>query len=171
MSIEKQEENVGFIARLFGGSKSKARPKMISDSEDSKESVDSALNGGFVKRSALRAAEGITPDKVVTKRFSPTKFREGYSPDAVDEFLDVVVQELRRLEKEGSNLRNGKVSSTSTSFLTPEDAVNSRFKPSKFREGYDQDEVDDYIDLIVVELRRLTAENAALRRNPPLPAT
>ncbi len=48
--------------------------------------------------------------------------------------------------------------------LTPEDVVNKRFQPTKFREGYDQDEVDDFLDEIVVELRRLTQENEDLRR-------
>ena len=47
--------------------------------------------------------------------------------------------------------------------LTPEDVVNKRFQPTKFREGYDQDEVDDFLDEIVIELRRLNAENADLR--------
>lgn len=48
--------------------------------------------------------------------------------------------------------------------LTPEDVVNKRFQPTKFREGYDQDEVDDFLDEIVVELRRLTQENEDLRK-------
>jgi DivIVA domain-containing protein len=48
--------------------------------------------------------------------------------------------------------------------LTPEDVVNKRFQPTKFREGYDQDEVDDFLDEIVVELRRLNQENDELRR-------
>ena len=48
--------------------------------------------------------------------------------------------------------------------LTPEDVVNKRFQPTKFREGYDQDEVDDFLDEVVVELRRLTAENDELRQ-------
>lgn len=48
--------------------------------------------------------------------------------------------------------------------LTPEDVVNKRFQPTKFREGYDQDEVDDFLDEIVVELRRLTQENEQLRQ-------
>ncbi|MEO0048743.1 MAG: hypothetical protein RL556_75 [Actinomycetota bacterium] len=48
--------------------------------------------------------------------------------------------------------------------LTPEDVVNKRFQPTKFREGYDQDEVDDFLDEIVVELRRLTKENEDLRQ-------
>jgi DivIVA domain-containing protein len=47
--------------------------------------------------------------------------------------------------------------------LTPEDVVNKRFQSTKFREGYDQDEVDDFLDEVVVELRRLTQENEELR--------
>jgi DivIVA domain-containing protein len=48
--------------------------------------------------------------------------------------------------------------------LTPEDVVNKRFQPTKFREGYDQDEVDDFLDEVVVELRRLNQENEELRQ-------
>lgn len=59
--------------------------------------------------------------------------------------------------------------------LTPEDVVNKRFQPTKFREGYDQDEVDDFLDEIVVELRRLHQENDELRKqlaqNPSVTGT
>ena len=48
--------------------------------------------------------------------------------------------------------------------LTPEDVINKRFQPTKFREGYDQDEVDDFLDEVVVELRRLNQENDALSK-------
>ena len=48
--------------------------------------------------------------------------------------------------------------------LTPEDVVNKRFQATKFREGYDQDEVDDFLDEVVVELRRLNGENEELRQ-------
>ncbi|MCJ8505843.1 DivIVA domain-containing protein [Kocuria flava] len=48
--------------------------------------------------------------------------------------------------------------------LSPEDVINKRFQPTKFREGYDQDEVDDFLDEIVVELRRLNQENADLKK-------
>jgi DivIVA domain-containing protein len=48
--------------------------------------------------------------------------------------------------------------------LTPEDVVNKRFNPTKFREGYDQDEVDDFLDEVVNELRRLNEENEELRQ-------
>ncbi|MGV8911101.1 MAG: DivIVA domain-containing protein [Rhodoglobus sp.] len=48
--------------------------------------------------------------------------------------------------------------------LTPEDVVNKRFESTKFREGYDQDDVDDFLDEVVVELRRLNHENEELRQ-------
>jgi DivIVA domain-containing protein len=47
--------------------------------------------------------------------------------------------------------------------LTPEDVVNKRFQATKFREGYDQDEVDDFLDEVVNELRRLSEENEEFR--------
>ena len=47
--------------------------------------------------------------------------------------------------------------------LTPEEILSKRFQTTKFRDGYDQDEVDDFLDEIVVEMRRLVAENADLR--------
>lgn len=47
--------------------------------------------------------------------------------------------------------------------LTPEDVVNKRFTVTKFREGYDQDEVDDFLDAIVIEFRRLASENDELK--------
>ena len=48
--------------------------------------------------------------------------------------------------------------------LTPEDVVKKEFsKPKGFgRNGYDEIQVDDFLDEIVVELRRLNAENDEL---------
>lgn len=46
--------------------------------------------------------------------------------------------------------------------LTAEDIVNKRFQSTKFREGYDQDEVDDFLDEVVVEMRRVLGENDEL---------
>lgn len=48
--------------------------------------------------------------------------------------------------------------------LTADDVVQKRFNPTKFREGYDQDEVDDFLDEVVAELRRLNEESEDLRR-------
>jgi DivIVA domain-containing protein len=49
--------------------------------------------------------------------------------------------------------------------LTPEDIVNKRFQSTKFRDGYDQDEVDDFLDDVVAEMRRIMQENEDLKQN------
>lgn len=47
--------------------------------------------------------------------------------------------------------------------LTPEEVINKRFQPTKFKEGYNPEEVDDFLDEIVIELRRLNSENSSLK--------
>lgn len=47
--------------------------------------------------------------------------------------------------------------------LTPEEVVNQRFTITKFRDGYDLDQVDDFLDSIVEELRRRDQELADLQ--------
>lgn len=44
----------------------------------------------------------------------------------------------------------------------PEDVLNKNFTATQFRRGYDEHEVDDFLDEIVVELRRLSSENDGL---------
>jgi DivIVA domain-containing protein len=44
----------------------------------------------------------------------------------------------------------------------PEDVLNKNFTATQFRRGYDEHEVDDFLDEIVVELRRLSNENEDL---------
>ncbi|WP_225754168.1 DivIVA domain-containing protein [Actinotalea sp. Marseille-Q4924] len=47
--------------------------------------------------------------------------------------------------------------------LTADDVLNKKFQATKFREGYDQDEVDDFLDEVVNTLRAVTAENEDLK--------
>jgi DivIVA domain-containing protein len=47
--------------------------------------------------------------------------------------------------------------------LTPDDVVHKEFQLARGKDGLDPDEVDDYLDEIVVEWRRLLEENAALK--------
>jgi len=47
--------------------------------------------------------------------------------------------------------------------LTADDVLNKKFQATKFREGYDQDEVDDFLDEVVNTLRVMTAENEDLK--------
>src|SRR3954468_8544026 len=55
--------------------------------------------------------------------------------------------------------------------LTPDDVQNKRFTTVRFKEGYDEEEVDAFLDEVEAELRRLLSENDELRRAPaPAPA-
>ncbi|MEE6274066.1 DivIVA domain-containing protein [Georgenia sp. MJ206] len=47
--------------------------------------------------------------------------------------------------------------------LTADDVLNKKFQPTKFREGYDQDEVDDFLDEVVNTLSAVTGENEELK--------
>src|SRR6266542_6791476 len=47
--------------------------------------------------------------------------------------------------------------------LTPEDVRNKVFTAVRLREGYDVNEVDDFLDEVVAELERLLADNDDLR--------
>ena len=80
---------------------------------------------------------------VTEKRFTPTRFRDGYAMDDVDGFLERVHAALTAYE-----------GGTAFGVLSATDVVNARFHPTKFREGYSQDEVDDFLDQVVAELRR-----------------
>ena len=72
--------------------------------------------------------------EIAGAKFTPTKWREGYEQDEVDEFLVEVGNSLSTWEH-GIPGR-----------LTAADVVTKRFQPTKFRAGYDQDQVDDYLD-------------------------
>ena len=47
--------------------------------------------------------------------------------------------------------------------LTADDVLNKKFQATKFREGYEQDEVDEFLDEVVEAMRQLEAENADLK--------
>lgn len=47
--------------------------------------------------------------------------------------------------------------------LTPEDVLNQKFTITKFRDGYDLDQVDEFLDTIVEELKEREQNEGALR--------
>jgi DivIVA domain-containing protein len=47
--------------------------------------------------------------------------------------------------------------------LTADDVVLKKFQPTKFREGYDQVEVDDFLDEVALAMRALSDENEKLK--------
>ncbi len=48
--------------------------------------------------------------------------------------------------------------------LTPQDVQNKVFSPTRFRTGYNEDEVDTFLDEVEAELTRLLDENSDIRR-------
>ncbi|WP_333811179.1 DivIVA domain-containing protein [Timonella senegalensis] len=47
--------------------------------------------------------------------------------------------------------------------LTPDEVLNKKFQVTKFREGYDMIEVDDFLDLVLGTLRAVYLENDELK--------
>ena len=47
--------------------------------------------------------------------------------------------------------------------LTPEDVLNQKFTITKFRDGYDLDQVDEFLDTIVEELKEREQQEGLLR--------
>src|SRR4051795_2482876 len=47
--------------------------------------------------------------------------------------------------------------------LTPQDVQNKEFATTRFKPGYDEEEVDAFLDEVEAELTRLLTENADLR--------
>jgi DivIVA domain-containing protein len=89
---------------------------------------------------------------VAEKRFQPTKYRNGYDQQDVDDLLDRVQATL--IVAEGGTIpTTGRLATAKP--LRPEDVKGARFRVSRWREGYDQDQVDDFLDDVVAELRRL----------------
>ena len=47
--------------------------------------------------------------------------------------------------------------------LTPDDVVTKQFQHVRFKDGFDPDEVDDFLDEVVLEWRKALDENAELK--------
>lgn len=107
-----------------------------------------AGNPGRAK-AAPPATSVLTAEDVVLKQFEPTKFREGYDQTEVDVFLDRAVRELQRRAAPFSE-----PAGMAGPLLTPDQVANQKFTPTKFREGYAQNEVDDFLDKLAMRLRQ-----------------
>lgn len=51
--------------------------------------------------------------------------------------------------------------------LTADDVLNKKFQATKFREGYEQDEIDEYLDELVATLRAWDDERGDRRPAAP----
>ncbi|MFB2584875.1 DivIVA domain-containing protein [Herbiconiux liukaitaii] len=82
----------------------------------------------------------VSSAEVSSKRFSVTRFREGYDRGDVEKFLAKAAAALAPGSPAGS--------------LTTKDVRDARFRPTRFHEGFDQDEVDDFLDRISAALEK-----------------
>jgi DivIVA domain-containing protein len=93
----------------------------------------------------------VTPESIKGKTFK--KVRRGYRVGEVDQFLERVADDLGRLRE---HVRRGTV--PVDPLLTPEQVEQKKFTGAW--RGYTMQEVDEFLDGIVVELRRLHEELA-----------
>ena len=101
----------------------------------------------------------LTSDDVLNVKFDSTRLREGYVQDEVDELLDEVTTTLRGLEERlgmGPGATTGSHQEAEI-LLTSQDVRNIRFKTSKFREGYEQPDVDAFLDTVVATMEAMEA--------------
>ena len=101
----------------------------------------------------------LTNHDVDNVRFTATQFREGYSQREVDRFLEKVANSLKVLQ-ERADSSGYTPASAHVEVLTVDDVQNVKFAATRLREGYEQDEVDRFLDHVVETMRYLEANGA-----------
>ena len=86
------------------------------------------------------AGEAMTADEIARRTFRVVKLRGGYDRQAVDAFMTRIVATLRAHEA-GTWRRGGP-----DGLLTSADVLNIKFQATAFRSGYEQDEIDEFLD-------------------------
>ena len=86
------------------------------------------------------AGEAMTADGAARRTFRVVKLRGGYDRQAVDAFMTRIVATLRAHEA-GTWRRGGP-----DGLLTSADVLNIKFQATAFRSGYEQDELDEFLD-------------------------
>jgi DivIVA domain-containing protein len=104
----------------------------------------------------------LTPGDVRNKQFSTTRLRPGYEEADVDAFLRRIEEQLRLLLDENECLRRGDAPPPVRQ-LSPADMRSVVFRTVRLRPGYDEEDVDRFLDEAEAEIRRLIGENDALR--------
>ena len=94
----------------------------------------------------------LTNHDVDNVKFTATQFREGYSQSEVDSFLEKIAITLKVLQ-ERADSSGYAPDSTHVQVLTVDDVQNVRFAATRLREGYEQDEVDSFLDHVVETMR------------------
>ena len=99
-----------------------------------------AIAGGSGTGADAGAGAALTADETARRTFRVVKLRSGYDRQAVDAFMTRIVATLRAHEA-GTWRRGGP-----DGLLTSADVLNIKFQATAFRSGYEQDEIDEFLD-------------------------
>ena len=104
------------------------------------EAGAAAAAGGSGTGADAGAGAALTADETARRTFRVVKLRGGYDRQAVDAFMTRIVATLRAHEA-GTWRRGGP-----DGLLTSADVLNIKFQATAFRSGYEQDEIDEFLD-------------------------
>lgn len=104
------------------------------------EAGAAAAAGGSGTGADAGAGAALTADGAARRTFRVVKLRGGYDRQAVDAFMTRIVATLRAHEA-GTWRRGGP-----DGLLTSADVLNIKFQATAFRSGYEQDEIDEFLD-------------------------
>ena len=104
------------------------------------EARAAAIAGGSGTGADAGAGAALTADETARRTFRVVKLRGGYDRQAVDAFMTRIVATLRAHEA-GTWRRGGP-----EGLLTSADVLNIKFQATAFRSGYEQDEIDEFLD-------------------------
>ena len=104
------------------------------------EAGAAAAAGGSGAGADAGAGAALTADETARRTFRVVKLRGGYDRQAVDAFMTRIVATLRAHEA-GTWRRGGP-----DGLLTSADVLNIKFQATAFRSGYEQDEIDEFLD-------------------------
>ena len=104
------------------------------------EARAAAAAGGSGTGADAGAGAALTADETARRTFRVVKLRSGYDRQAVDAFMTRIVATLRAHEA-GTWRRGGP-----DGLLTSADVLNIKFQATAFRSGYEQDEIDEFLD-------------------------
>ena len=112
-----------------------------------------ATGAGFVSGADAGAGAALTADGAARRTFRVVKLRGGYERQAVDAFMTRIVATLRAHEA-GTWRRGGP-----DGLLTSADVLNIKFQATAFRSGYEQDEIDEFLDDVAQALAAYEVRN------------
>ena len=117
------------------------------------EARAAAIAGGSGTGADAGAGAALTADEIARRTFRVVKLRGGYDCQAVDAFMTRIVATLRAHEA-GTWRRGGP-----DGLLTSADVLNIKFQATAFRSGYEQDEIDEFLDDVAQALAAYEVRN------------